>query len=53
MMEKANPKVMRFRKIKRIERMNEFCKAVHSEYVNGDSNECVTNAFSHLNNKLI
>ena len=53
MMEKANPKVMRFRKTKQNQRMNEFYKALHLEYVNAYSNECVTNAFSCLNNKLI
>ena len=53
MMEKANTKVMRFRKTKQNQRMNEFYKALHLEYVNAYSNECVTNAFSCLNNKLI
>ena len=53
MMEKANPKVMRFWKTKQIERMNEFYKGVHSEYINGDSKEYVMNSFSRLENKLI
>ena len=53
MIEKVNPTVMRFWKTKGIERMNEFYKDVHSEYVNGDSIECEMNAFSRLENKLI
>ena len=53
MMEKTNPKIMRFWKKKRNDRMNDFFKGVHSEYVKGDSNKCVKNAFSQLENKIL